>query len=120
MLRRLSALAVGGKNALGFSKTANRIDGKADVPMDLLEFTLISPVIITLYSLQQIKMALKDKGHTVDTFRGMLGDYQKFKKLMHDEPDRKIKIKYQKTLNGLLFSLVGAVLFAILILRARL
>lgn len=88
--------------------------------MGMLEFALIFSVIIALYNIQQIKLTLKDKGHTVDTFRGMLGDYQKFKKLMHDEPDQKIKIKYQKILNGLLFSLVGVVLFALLILRARL
>ena len=88
--------------------------------MGMLEFALIFSVIIALYNIQQIKLTLKDKGHMVDMFTGMLRDYRKFKELMHDEPDQKIKIKYQKILNGLLFSLVGVVLFAIMILRNRL
>ena len=88
--------------------------------MGWLEFALIFSIIIALYNVQQIKLTLKDKGYTVDMFKGMLGDYRKFKELMYEEPDQKIKLKYQKILNGLLFSLVGVVLFAIMILRNRL
>ena len=87
--------------------------------MGWLEFALIFSVIIALYNVQQMKLVLKDKGHMVDMFKGLLGDHRKFKELMHNEPDEKLKLKYRQTLNGLYFSLVGVVLFGIMILRAR-
>jgi hypothetical protein len=88
--------------------------------MGLLEFALIFSVVIALYNLQQIKMVLKEKGHTVDMFKGLLGDHRKFKELMGSEPDEQRKLKYRQTLNGLYFSLLGVVLFGIMVLRARL
>jgi hypothetical protein len=53
-------------------------------------------------------------------FKGLLGDHRKFKELMNSEPDEKRKLKYRQTLNGLYFSLLGVVLFGIMVLRARL
>ena len=88
--------------------------------MGLLEFALIFSVIIALYNVQQMKLVLKDKGHVVDMFKGLLGDHKKFKELMHSESDEKRKLKYRQTLNGLYFSLVGVILFGIMVLRARL
>ena len=88
--------------------------------MGLLEFALIFSIIIALYNLQQIKITLKEKGLTVDVIKGSLGDYRKFKDLIRNEPDQQSKMKYQRMLNGLHFSLFGLVLFAIIILRARL
>ena len=88
--------------------------------MGLLEFALIFSVVFALYNLQQIKITLKEKGFTVDVIKGSLGDYRKFKDLIRNEPDQNIKIKYQKILNALHFSLFGLVLFAIIILRVRL
>lgn len=88
--------------------------------MGLLEFALIFSVIIALYNIQQIKITLKEKGLTVDVIKGSLGDYRKFKDLIRNEPDQQSKMKYQKILNGLHFSLFGLVLFAIIILRVRL
>jgi len=88
--------------------------------MDLLEFALIFTVIVALYNLQQIKITLKEKGLTVDVIKGSLGDYRKFKDLIRNEPDQQSKMKYQRILNGLHFSLFGLVLFAIMILRVRL
>jgi len=88
--------------------------------MDLLEFALIFTVIYALYNLQQIKITLKEKGLTVDVIKGSLGDYRKFKDLIRNEPDQQSKMKYQRILNGLHFSLFGLVLFAIMILRVRL
>ena len=88
--------------------------------MGLLEFALIFSVVFALYNLQQIKITLKEKGLTVDVIKGSLGDYRKFKDLIRNEPDRDFKMKYQKILNGLHFSLFGMVLFAIIILRMRL
>ena len=87
--------------------------------MGLLEFALIFSVIIALYNLQQIKMALKEKGHTVDMFKGVLQDHRKFKELLRNETDEKRKLKYRQTLNGFYFSLLGVVLFGIMVLRAR-
>ncbi len=88
--------------------------------MGLLEFALIFSVIIALYNLQQIKMVLQEKGHTVDMFKGLLGDHRKFKDLLRTETDEKRKLKYRQTLNGLYFSVLGIVLFGIMVLRARL
>lgn len=88
--------------------------------MGLLEFALIFSVIIALYNLQQIKMVLKEKGHMVDAFKGLLADHRKFKELLRTEADEKRKLKYRQTLNGLYFSLLGVVLFGIMVLRARL
>lgn len=88
--------------------------------MGLLEFALIFTVVFALYNLQQIKMILKEKGLTVDVIKGSLGDYRKFKDLIRHEPDQLLKMKYQRILNGLHFSLLGLVLFAIMILRVRL
>lgn len=88
--------------------------------MGLLEFALIFSIVIALYNLQQMKMALKEKGHPVELFKGVLADHRKFKDLLHSEPDEKRKLKYRQTLNGLYFSLLGAVLFGIMVLRARL
>ena len=88
--------------------------------MGLLEFALIFTVVFTLYNLQQIKMILKEKGQTVDVIKGSLGDYRKFKDLIRDEPDQILKMKYQRILNGLYFSLLGLVFFTIMILRVRL
>ncbi|MDY6789771.1 MAG: hypothetical protein SWH54_00755 [Thermodesulfobacteriota bacterium] len=88
--------------------------------MGLLEFALIFTVVFTLYNLQQIKMILKEKGQTVDVIKGSLGDYRKFKDLIRNEPDQILKMKYQRILNGLYFSLLGLVFFTIMILRVRL
>ncbi|MBW2608420.1 MAG: hypothetical protein JRD05_12395 [Deltaproteobacteria bacterium] len=93
---------------------------KEYIAMDLLEFALIFTVIYALYNLQQIKITLKEKGLTVDVIKGSLGDYRKFKDLIRNEPDQQSKMKYQRILNGLHFSLFGLVLFAIMILRVRL
>ncbi|MFZ0243732.1 MAG: hypothetical protein WAL90_18985 [Desulfobacterales bacterium] len=88
--------------------------------MGLFEFAIIFSATIALYNLQQIKMILKDKGFTVDAFAGWIEDYRRFKRLIRVEPDRKIKIKYQKVLNGLHFSLAGGAAFAVIVLINRL
>jgi hypothetical protein len=88
--------------------------------MGMFELALIFSLIIALYNFQQIKIVLKDKGYPVEMFTGWLGDYRRFKALLQKETDHEVQIKYRKILNGLLFSLVGAVLFAILILKNRL
>jgi hypothetical protein len=88
--------------------------------MGMLEFALIFCAVIALYNIQQIKMVLKDKGYKVDMLTGWLSDYRHFKGLIQKEPDQKAKVKYQQTLNGLLFSLGGLVFFAAMVLRNRL
>ena len=87
--------------------------------MGLLEFALVFSIVIALYNLQQMKMVLKEKGHMVDMFKGLLGDHRKFKDLLRTEPDEQRKLKYRQTLNGLYFSLLGVILFGIMVLRAR-
>jgi hypothetical protein len=88
--------------------------------MGLFELALIFSVVVALYNLQQIKMILKDKGYNVSLYSGWLSDYHRFKIMAQQETDQEVQIKYRKVLNGLLFSLVGTVLFAILILKNRL
>ena len=65
--------------------------------MDLLEFALIFTVVFILYNLQQIKITLKEKGFTVDVFKGTLEDYRKFKDLIRNESNQTLKMKYQKS-----------------------
>ena len=88
--------------------------------MGLIEFAFIFSFVIALYNIQQMKMVPKDKGHTVDAFRGLLADHRKFKELLRTEPDEPRKIKYRQILNGLYFSLLGVILFGIMVLNARL
>jgi hypothetical protein len=88
--------------------------------MGLFELALIFSVVVALYNLQQIKMILKDKGYNVSLYSGWLTDYRRFKSMAQQESDQEVQIKYRKVLNGLLFSLVGTVLFAVLILKNRL
>ncbi len=85
--------------------------------MGLIEFAFLFSAVVALYNFQQIKMALKDKGCTIEMFSGWLRDYRQFKALIEDEPDQKRKIGYQKNLNTLHFSLLGMLLFAVLLLR---
>jgi hypothetical protein len=88
--------------------------------MGLLEFALIVSIVIALYNFQQIKSILKDKGYVVSAFSGWLQDYRRFKGLIPKESDRKVQLKYQQILNGLLFSLIGVGAFAFMILRSYL
>jgi hypothetical protein len=62
-------------------------------------------------------MTLKEKGYAVKVFTGWLGDYRRYKNLIGSEGDEQTKLKYQKTLNGLLFSLCGLGFFLIMMLR---
>ncbi len=87
--------------------------------MSLFEVALIICIIFAVYNLQQIKIALKQKGYAVEMLSGWLRDHRQFKALIQSETDQKIKVKYQQTLNGLYFSLFGVVLFAFLIMQNR-
>lgn len=85
--------------------------------MGMIEFALVVSAVIALYNFQQIKMTLKDKGYEVNMFTGWLGDYRRYKSLIGSEEDEKMKLKYQKILNGLLFSLCGLIFFALMMVR---
>jgi uncharacterized membrane protein YiaA len=85
--------------------------------MGLLEFAFLFSAVVALYNFQQIKMALKDKGYTIEMFTGWLRDYRQFKALIENEPDQIRKISYQKNLNTLHFSLLGMLFFGVFILR---
>lgn len=85
--------------------------------MGLFEFALLFSAVVALYNFQQIKIALKNRGHAVQMFSGWMRDYRQFKTLIEEESDQKRKIEYQKNLNGLHFSLLGMVIFAVLLLR---
>ena len=87
--------------------------------MGLLQLAVVFSVIIALSNLQQIKIALKDKGYAVDIFTGWIGDYRRFKNLARTESDPKVKLKYQKILNGLHFSLGGMIFFGLMILSKQ-
>jgi hypothetical protein len=88
--------------------------------MGILELAVIICVTIVVYNIQQIKIILKTSGYTVDMFRNLLGDYRRFKGLIQNEPDRKVKAKYQAILNGLHFSIAGVIMFTFMILNERL
>jgi hypothetical protein len=78
--------------------------------LNLLEIALIVSIVVAVYNLQQIKMILKSKGHAVDLFTGWITDYRLFKEMAHsDKTDEQERMRYQKILNGLHFSLIGLV-----------
>lgn len=85
--------------------------------MGLFEFAFLFSAVVALYNFQQIKIALKNRGHAVEMFTGWMRDYRQFKTLIEEESDQKRKIEYQKNLNGLHFSLMGMAVFAVFILR---
>jgi hypothetical protein len=87
--------------------------------MGLLQLAVVFSVIMALYNLQQMKIALKDKGYPVEMLTGWIRDYRQLKDLIRKEPDPKGKIKYQKILNGLHFSLAGLIFFVAMILSKR-
>ena len=88
--------------------------------MGILEFAVIFCLVVAMYNLQQMKMALNNKGFAVSMFSSWLADYRNFKGLIEKELDQSAKIKYQQTLNGFHFSLAGMALFAGMILFNRL
>lgn len=87
--------------------------------MNLLDIALVVSVIVALYNIQQLKITLKEKGFPVEMLSGWVDDYRNLKKLIRDEPDQKLKIKYQKILNGLFFSLAGTVVLLAMMIRER-
>ena len=87
--------------------------------MGLLELAAFVSVIVALYNMQKIKIILKEKGQVVDMLSGWLRDHREFKNLMKNEPDESVKLKYRQILNGLYFSLAGAIVFTIMIIRNR-
>ena len=88
--------------------------------LNLLEIALIVSIVVAVYNLQQIKMTLKSKGHSVDLFTGWIADYRRFKEMAHsDQTDEQERIKYQKILNGLHFSLMGLVFIGIMTLTQK-
>jgi hypothetical protein len=87
--------------------------------MGWFELGLIFSLVMALYNVQQIKMTLKHEGHMVDMLTGWLTDYRLFKELIAKEKDQEIKIKHQKILNGLHFSLLGVLIFAGLLIRSH-
>ena len=88
--------------------------------MGLFELAMFVSVVVALYNLQQIKMILKEKGYIVDMLTGWYRDYQQFKQLVQTEKDQKAKLKYQRILNGLHFSLGGFFFFAAMTMRNQL
>jgi hypothetical protein len=87
--------------------------------MNLMHFALIFSVIIALYNLQQLKITLKGKGYPVDMLSGWLNDYRQFKELIRTETDEKVRIEYQKIINGLHFSLAGVIVLSVMLIRGR-
>jgi hypothetical protein len=87
--------------------------------MGLVGIAIIVSAIVAMYNLQQIKITLKEKGYLVDPFTGWLRDYRQFKDLARSETDPAIQAKYQKTLNGLHFSLLGIAALIVLSFTGR-
>lgn len=77
--------------------------------MGWLEMGLLASLVFVLYAFQQMKIILKKNGLPVDLLSGWLKDYRAFKQLATDEPDPKLKAKYQGILNGLFLAIGGAV-----------
>jgi hypothetical protein len=55
----------------------------------------------------------------VDLMTGWLDDYRRFKKLTIEEPDKEMRYKYQRILNGLYLALAGLVFIPLLIIMGK-
>ncbi len=77
--------------------------------MSWLEMGLLASIVFILYAFQQMKITLKKNGLPVALFSGWLKDYRAFKQLATDEPNLKLKAKYQGILNGLFLAIAGAI-----------
>jgi hypothetical protein len=84
--------------------------------MSWLKIGFIGSIIFALYYFQQIKMTLKSKGFDVDLFTGWLSDYKRFKQLILDEKDERLKVQYKGILNGLHLALAGLVVIGYFLL----
>lgn len=87
--------------------------------MNLLDLALLFSLIIALYNLQQIKITLKQKGYPVEMLTGWLRDYRLFREMIRKEPEEKVRLEHQKTINALHFSLAGFVVLVFMAVRHR-
>ena len=88
--------------------------------MNMLGLALFFSFIYVLYSLQQMKMTLKEKGYEVDILSNPINDHKNFKILIEKEKEASVKARYQGLLNGLYLALVGtAVISGYLIFGQR-
>lgn len=77
--------------------------------MNWLALGIFFSVFYILYSLQQIKIALKENGYDVELLSNPMEDHNKFKTLIENEEDPGKRAKYQSVLNGLYLALAGTV-----------
>ncbi|MCG6908832.1 MAG: hypothetical protein LJE94_01770 [Deltaproteobacteria bacterium] len=75
--------------------------------MNWLALGIFFSIFYILYSLQQMKIALKDNGYDVDLLSNPMEDHNNFKALIEKEEDPGKRAKYQSVLNGLYVALVG-------------
>jgi len=87
--------------------------------MNWLNIGLLFSIMFILYSVQQIKMTLKEKGYDVDIFSNPIDDYNRFKKIIDSEKDARLKARYQGMLNGLYMAFGGTVVLGYLIFGQR-
>jgi hypothetical protein len=87
--------------------------------MSWLKIALFVSIIYILYSYQQIKITLKNKGYDVDLLSGPIEDYRRFKRLIETEPNKGLKNKYQSILNGLHFALAGLAVIAVFLISGK-
>jgi hypothetical protein len=87
--------------------------------MNWLHIGLFFSIIYIMYSIQQIKIILKNKGYDVDLLSGPIEDYKRFKRLIEAESNRRLKTKYQGILNGLHLALVGLVVIAAFLISGK-
>ncbi|HDI60217.1 MAG TPA: hypothetical protein ENF48_07695 [Desulfobacteraceae bacterium] len=85
--------------------------------MTWFEIAVICPIVFGLYYIQQIKIALKERGEHVDLLGGWMADYRRLKKLAAgEEKNERIRSRYATLINGLHLSL--GFLALIIVLRA--
>ena len=77
--------------------------------MNWLALGIFFSVFYILYSLQQIKIALKENGYDVELLSNPVEDHKNFKILIEREEDPGKRAKYQSVLNGLYLALAGTV-----------
>jgi hypothetical protein len=74
--------------------------------MNWFEIAVICPIVFGVYYIQQIKIALKERGEPVELFSGWFADYRRIKKLAAgEEKNERVRVRYNTLINGLHLSL---------------
>lgn len=88
--------------------------------MSWFEIAVVCSIVFGIYYIQQIKIALKERGEPVEVFSGWLRDYRRIKRLAAgEEKNERARVRYSTLINGLHLSMGFFALMIVLRVLAR-